>query len=132
MTDKDIQPDLIRRLMVARGISAKQLAKALNVSEASVFRWLKGTRPTGTAAAILGLLIFVSGLSRNTEVKSCARRGLSLYNEIGSLIDPNDELVRDLEHSLGLERLKELQKEEIRSHFKGTGRSGAGSKGSNN
>lgn len=111
-TTRDISPDLIRQFLEQSGLSTKQFAKYLNVSEASVFRWLDGTKPTGTSAAVLGLLILGAGLSRSTGIKDCAARGLSLFRLMASMIDPTNDAMLDLQHRLGLEYLKELQKEE--------------------
>lgn len=111
-TSRDISPDLLRQFLEQTGMSTKQFAKYLNVSEASVFRWLDGTKPTGTSAAVMGLLILNAGISRSKGVKECAARGLALFRLMASLIDPTNESMLDLQHRLGLEYLKELQKEE--------------------
>jgi DNA-binding transcriptional regulator YiaG len=57
-------PELIQKLLSDENMAPAQLATALNVSETTVHRWLKGeSEPSGTAAAILWTLIGLGGIA---------------------------------------------------------------------
>jgi DNA-binding transcriptional regulator YiaG len=63
-SQREITPEHIRKLLDVKKMSVKELADTLNVSEATVHRWLKadGPEPGGTAAAVLAALLAASGV----------------------------------------------------------------------
>lgn len=73
-TKIEIPPELIQKFLDEKGMTPKELAELLNVSEPTVYRWLppdpsrprstdrKPVPPTGTAAAVLASMIAAAGL----------------------------------------------------------------------
>lgn len=65
-TKIEIPPELIQKFLDEKGMTPKELAELLNVSEPTVYRWLRTDRkpvpPTGTAAAVLASMIAAAGL----------------------------------------------------------------------
>lgn len=104
-------------------LQKKEVAEKLNISEATLHRWL-GKRtdraaisPTGTTAAVLGLLLAGSGLAVDSRIKNWARRGLELMEFVAERVDLTNptmaELLKEIRpEGSKLQKLQELQEKE--------------------
>ncbi len=77
-------PALIRNFLQQEKMTAGELARSLNVNETTVQRWLKGeAKPTGTAAAVLGILIGLGEAAFNATGSTFKMiRGISIPSSL--------------------------------------------------
>jgi hypothetical protein len=114
MDTLNISPAVLRKYMTKTGQTAKELAACLNVAEASVFRWLNGSKPKGTTAAILGLMIYSSGVCCDREVQCWAEKGVKLFLQLCSAMDLDNEDVKELHSKMAMDILRGTQQKEFR------------------
>jgi predicted transcriptional regulator len=109
----DITPEILKEYLEKKGQKPQHLARLLHVSPSTVSRWLDGKKPTGTSAAILGLLIYSEGLVSREKKDEWTKKGMTLYSRLIRAVGKNEDLQRDLEHIILPRTLRESQDEEV-------------------